>query len=756
MKKQLLLLVAVCIAVSAFAQGKDYRQKADEVEQKIWGVKDPMFEVNTIPEKYKNESVVILAQKHTMESDSKFKFKFFSSGGKMSFYNTIREKVYINDKTALEQYSEMTFNKIEAKTSAVRGANKAYSFMGIRVIKPNGSIQKVSIDENAVILKEDGKNKQNKIAVPDLAVGDIVDYYICNFNTYDAGIGDAENLVFVFADDAPILNLNITLQFDKRLAAEYQCINGAPDFRVTPDADGNGNIMQISMQDLPKLKNILWSSVARQIPIARIRYKSSEITHKEGMPTAKGEVKKSTNNPEPIEADIKMVLVQSQLPIYRDDYVLKNMRAELEKTRKDLEKMKTPVSEDPDSLAAFAYYYARFYSFFNSNLNLTADYTDIDKGYTLYQQLLQALRMRSVFENYLKLKCDFITIPGRNSVSRANLFEVSDLSILLRVYTPKPVYVYLGNALYNYGELPTSFEGEQGAFFSIKPKKGAFGNVMDYKVEDEGLVTLPALTKEGHTETGTINVSVDPSNNQVLAVKRRVAATGQQRRYLQATLEVAEDMMVYERKYLGWETDVVTAYTDQGKAQRKSMDEMVAVLKKARDGQKERFENDIYNEYDVKAKELKSFKILRHGFHHTDPVFEMEEEFTMDGWVKKAGNNYIVEIGHFIGSQLEIKAEQRDRKMDLYMPHARSFTFNIDFTVPDGYSVEGLDKLNKNITNECGLFTSVAKLDGNKLTITVNKQYNKIVEPVANWTKVTAFVDAAFDFSKEKILLKKK
>ncbi len=86
----------------------------------------------------------------------------------------------------------------------------------------------------------------------------------------------------------------------------------------------------------------------------------------------------------------------------------------------------------------------------------------------------------------------------------------------------------------------------------------------------------------------------------------------------------------------------------------------------------------------------------------------------MEGWIKKAGNNYIIDLGKLIASQLEIKKDQRERVKDIYMPFPRSFSYHIEFILPDGYSAEGLDKLNASVMNETGGFISKAKMEGNK------------------------------------------
>jgi hypothetical protein len=75
--------------------------------------------------------------------------------------------------------------------------------------------------------------------------------------------------------------------------------------------------------------------------------------------------------------------------------------------------------------------------------------------------------------------------------------------------------------------------------------------------------------------------------------------------------------------------------------------------------------------------------------------------------------------------------------------------------IPEGYTVEGVNQLSTKVENETGSFTGAAKVENGKLIITSTKIYNKNYESVANWEKMLAFLDAAYDFTQQKILIKK-
>ena len=105
--------------------------------------------------------------------------------------------------------------------------------------------------------------------------------------------------------------------------------------------------------------------------------------------------------------------------------------------------------------------------------------------------------------------------------------------------------------------------------------------------------------------------------------------------------------------------------------------------------------------------------------------------------------------------QVEITKKEKERKNNIYSNYPRSYENEIIFEIPDGYSAWGIEKLNKKVQNETGEFTSTAKIEGNKLIIKTLKQYNKYYWPNADWNKMVSFLDEAYQFTQEKILLKK-
>jgi len=130
-------------------------------------------------------------------------------------------------------------------------------------------------------------------------------------------------------------------------------------------------------------------------------------------------------------------------------------------------------------------------------------------------------------------------------------------------------------------------------------------------------------------------------------------------------------------------------------------------------------------------------------------------KFELSDMVKVAGNNLLISIPRLTGEQLFITHEQRKREVDAYMGFPRSLRNIINFTIPDGYKAIGIQNLNTTIDNEVGTFAVQASVEGNTLNILVKKVYKQTSIKKENWPKLLEMLDAAFNFSQKKILLKK-
>ncbi|MES1216279.1 MAG: hypothetical protein ABUT20_12260 [Bacteroidota bacterium] len=756
MKQLSIIIVCSLLTASLFAQKeetKDYAKIKLELNDKIFGTADPFFKDNTLPEQYKNESAVILAQKHSIESDSKYKFRVFGhSGVKYNFFDIFRKKLLINDQSALDEYSQINFTKLESKSWSTVGKLKNYTFINIRLIKPNGTIKAVNVDESAVTIRDEKNQKENKIAIPDLGIGDIIDYYVANYYQEDDD-ATTTSLSYVLADDYPILNYVISLQFDSRIAVEYQSINGAPDFKISPDADGGGNVLNMAVKNVPKIKGLIWSSLYRQLPIIRLNYKRGKIVHQDMPAIKEGEVVKAGKRyPDMIEATMAAVLNDVCYSAATGTRIYKADRADVKKAWKDYT-AKHPKADKPDSIAAFVFRYINWTDYYG-NFNLETNYNNAYYPQDLRSQLYRIAKFGYIMQLEFKIDIDFLVVCGNNGYERDDLFSIGDLSVLVSTHDGKPQYFSFADN-FDYGNtVPFYMQGESAKVYPFDTRQMMGGKLLFVALKESSKTKLPATEYKDNHESEMIAVKMDAANPQLLAVSRKITTNGYLKKDAQASLTIYEEMAKETGAAVGVTDDLITQNSNHGRNAKKIEEELKSLLEKARTKHKEDFENEIQRNYDTKAKELISYKIVNFGAQ-ADAPFDVEEEFAMEGWVKKAGNNYIVDIGKFIASQVEIKKEQRERTKDIYMPFPRSFSYRIEFTLPDGYAAEGLDKLNAKIENEAGAFTSIVKKEGNKIVVDINKYYVNTFELAAKWPMLLNFLDKALEFNQQKILLKK-
>jgi hypothetical protein len=160
------------------------------------------------------------------------------------------------------------------------------------------------------------------------------------------------------------------------------------------------------------------------------------------------------------------------------------------------------------------------------------------------------------------------------------------------------------------------------------------------------------------------------------------------------------------------------------------------------------FEQDI--------SEMKNYRTVNLGVRHTSPDFVYASSFNLGGLVKKAGPNLVVEIGKIQGQPFVVNPEQRKRAIDIYLPYPRSIEYEISFSIPEGYTAEGIEALNSKTENPSGYFITEASSDGKIVKINIRKHYLTSFEPVKNWENILAFTDAANNWTSAKLLFRKK
>ncbi|PUZ25881.1 hypothetical protein DCC81_16660 [Chitinophaga parva] len=726
-------LAAALVLCIASVQAQDrmdrrYDEDAAAARQAVWAWDLPAFNKPDFSKISTRESQVIVAKHMEVLATGKQRGDL---GKGFYFIKTVRTMVKINDKAALDDYSELDFQKRTNESGLYSTATANY--VGARIIKPDGTVKEVNVKDDAVSTKQTDWDRRAKLAIPDLQVGDILDFFV----QYQARgpVSIFEQQVFAMGDDCPIMSYSIHCKIDNDFAIVYRAVNGAPEFKQQEE---DGSIMlDLLVRNLPAMPTTLWMSPFRQIPLIRMEY----LFNPRGGDFAAGHVYKTVS-----EEKVKTAALQrlSEFKKYAASAYfpevgeLKSMIRRYEKQRgKDIPK---------DSLSAYVYYGMRYLMLYKINTFDSRMVVDRSRNDWRVNNNKFAMLLSEALHHF-DIDCDFIFATSRFGPDRSELLDLDDYEYILRTHEAKPVFMSAAGMFTGYAEMRYDLEGAVAPAFY-----GTSGKKFESRAE-QMTATLPVSTAAENAHLEKMKVQLD-NNMQLVDIKRTVTLKGHLRVDEQRQLMVYEDYNEAERKALG----IPNTFMEEMSGSRRNkalIDDYTGAFADARKAVKDQFMSDIKGDFDNPVKELKSYSVDKMGLRHTDPDFVYSSDFTMEGLVKRAGNNYILDAGKLIGSQLTIKPSQRERKVDVYMPFARTYQYDIDLQVPKGYTVEGVDKLNRKVDNDCGTFNVTASQAGDVVTLHISKVYKNAFEPVAQWADVLKVVDAANDFQGEKLLLKK-
>lgn len=234
-----------------------------EIEKKIreemWEKPAAEFKSTQVPEKWKNESAVLLALQREYISDYSTRLRGLSAAKIFVQKLNIHFRIKVLDKAAVEDFSEISFNNKTVKANLFGKASE-YRVIGIKVIKPNGSEKEV--DLKAAVRTDAGSSKELKIAVPNLEPGDILDYFLA-IRDEDISMpefGDEETLEGKY----PIVSQTLSFRVHRLLQFQAASLHGAPTFKTSTDSEGTSYIIRDQMRD--KSPDIPWNYAYRTAP----------------------------------------------------------------------------------------------------------------------------------------------------------------------------------------------------------------------------------------------------------------------------------------------------------------------------------------------------------------------------------------------------------------------------------------------------------------------------------------------------------
>lgn len=700
------IIIAAFILPLAVTSLKAQTEEEKKIKEEIWKNAPAEFRSTDVPAKWEDESAIILATGLDYDADFATKMKGLSA---IQFYVekvVSHHRIILLDKAAVKEYSELTFNEKYVNKN-VFGKSSSYFIIAVKVIKPNGTEKE--IDLSKAVKADSDSRKELKIAIPDLAPGDIIDYFSAGKQEYPVGYEGTISDNFLFEGDYPVVKRTMRFKLPQEYVINSKVYNGAPDFiKTTQDRD-----VVYTLEDnmRGKSENVLWTYKHRTAPEIRFKKLNKGVYSTSAEQAADNYMGRFTIN----LSNISFIA----------DYMNENMKKE----------------KDPVKLVNEAYYLLRNPIYLQAYFNIEQGHP-LDLGFVddQYFELLSKYLIKN------RISHNIMVVPSAEFGSLAEQMSLNYADAVIRVNTTPPIYIPRVKPFAIPNEMQPEYEGMQGVVSTTYPKNTGNGDLS---------TSVPVSTMDQNITITTLNVSLNSDDNSKVDVKRNVLVKGHNKEAHQFLVVTSYDYLKeYDQpKYQAQSSHLIGGILKQYNKEKLKLEQRITQDYNERD---KKLKDDIEGSMSVKVGEYRNFKLKTIGMWAETPNTEYSDEFNIENLTKKAGPNYILELPKLIEKQTEITEKQKKRDRDIYMSYARSFVNEIYFTIPDGYTVEGLENLNKEVKNSTGGFISTATVEGNVLKITSKKYYSGNYFEAAEWPKMVEFLNAAVDFTNAKVLLKKK
>lgn len=704
----ILLVQLFTLSVNADEKA-DYLKLAQKVRQEVWSSTPADFQKRTVPDRYKNASAIILSYYRELSTDYYRKATAdlvlnLRLTRQIDCTDMERMLIQINDKKALKDYSEFTF-KTKSRKWTWGYHHKTQTVLGIRVIKKNGNVQEVSLDDYVDV--KEGKNDKDlsqKIAVPGLEVGDCIDVF--SLDQIDTQEQQLDPFYFVLRQDEPVLYTKVHCVLDQSLATVYRTMNGAPDFTQTTDKDKNA-VLDMVMDKPIDAESSIWYNSLEQSPFIEmyITPTKAKVAVVEKAMRQKG----VRGNPD-------------VTPILQDDWKL----------------LKSYVSKGGYSPAGLPSTYKSVFKSAKKE-GMSAE-EKADRIYSFeYVSGGASQRVFNTVANYLrKLGVEIemgITTPfGALPVDK--LINYNSTSWFFRL-KGTDVYYFPGTYPKVASEIPYIYQGRKA-----------------YMQDSEEQITIPVSQAEDNKSVNDMVVKLDGTK---LDISRKVTYSGEQKMYGQSlvspdnTLFGSSQLEAYWRYLKYDDKDPYSCYTKKESA------ELKGAFNEFRKNAIDPFKAEISSYHDADPVQVSGYGVDCVGIRRDSSNFVYHVDYVMDGMVKRAGNNYLLSVGKLIGSSLKLEGKDRERIDDVWRKMVFVDEWNIEIPLPKGYKVsaEALKKIETSVANECGEFTVKATAGNESVKVYVRKCFAHRVEPVSNWSKLLALVDACSAFADKQMVIAK-
>ncbi len=697
----------------------EYEKKKDfsklRAEQK-WD-EEEMFTKNDIPEAWQDESIILLAFKMKVKADLE------GPNPVQNYY--IHTRFKLNDMAAVEAFSDYDFDDGD--------------LVEIKVVKPDGKIKKVNLDEavsEETELKMDRFNipltgKKKKIAIKDLEIGDIVDYSSL-FRTFYVS---SSNNIFLMSSFPTVAYKYEFLVNTKCYAFAFKNMNSCPEYIQT---SRNGyKVFTIESSMIEKEKEEMLAKGVFDQPYFKFHLLYTRNFNKVSyypFYISRKETKTSIT-----EEDLKYLVNNLMKETSGYGYALERYN------KKNKVNKRTKFNR---SYFENYYYYLRE-NFYLGELAFKDKYSE---KYLVFPEFIKLAKSK-------KMPYEVILAVPKNIGTFENILFGNEIYKGVRINFPgeEPLYVFEFGPFSHSNQYHHTIEGTEIYVFK---------NPESLKKVIVSKETLPVSSAEQNKYNLQIAASLNNFDDTLLlAQKTTISGYFKYGSNMTKGLNYFEYYLKY--KELKTEDGSITlkkphyffpyqgVYKDPKLKLIESEEQRIEKEHKERQEElvKERMKSAAEEEFQVH--DYESFKLLNDGRAADKKDIEWEEQFKIGGILDKAGDSYVLHLGKIFGSLADISSslDRKDRTLPFYIDFNRTYAISLKLTLPAGVKVSGLSAVNKKVDNSVGVFIVEAQQNGNVIEVKMSKTYKAFKHEAEEWEQYIEFSDAGADFINKKIIL---
>lgn len=681
-------------------------------------------ETNT-PAKWDKESAVVIGFSRNIVFDRKSSGGFFTRRERsLYFFEKIRLRIKLNDNNSVRAFSEIYF----------RYGSKEDGFIA-RIIKPGDTA--TTIDLKSAVAVERGTDipeyfhsffdqvagsgyQYYKVPVGNLEPGDILEYVTTTKSKLDvtgSGYVEFSPIYEVCSKMYPVMHNEIAIETDDKSFFKSLSLNGAPTFKKESASEGFFRYVFVD-KNRDTEKDVNFISPFIQYPLVKFQVIYSNNDQAKGaLIGTKGELKSNFSREELARKaweDYEMVGRTSFMG------TMATIQNFVDICYGELQKLGAKTWSEQEYINN-AYYQLR------NKILFQREYLSDKKFAYIFSALLSKRDIKSEL---------LITTANNIGQLKDILFE-DEIRYVVKI----------DNKLYfnvtdhsNPGELEETLLNNEAYIIYAPAKKGGQQEIKPF--------TLPGAAPLDNSVVFNFTAELT-SDMKGLRLARTSYYKGiQKSKNIVSSLRYTP-YMIDDYKNYGGNNPTEKMKSKEIEDYEKSVKTLTDEFKKQKP---EYVKESLESEFGQEVTNAR-FSLLTDGRSQKKSVLSYKEEFELPDFVRKAGKKYLVNLTGLVGSQLQIKKEERSRKYDIDVRYARTFTWNIQFKIPAGYKAEGLTELNKMIDNETGAFKLIAKEENGVVIIDIQKMYKMKSFPATKWNDMLAFIDAAYNNTFKYILL---